>query len=114
MRVKVITPIFKSDVYNILDFGAKPQINFNNKFAIQAAIDECSNNGGGTVLVPNGYFYTGPFVIKSNDHAGEKAGFTILKYAISFLLLLAFTLGIIMLLPQFPGLASAVFGANII
>ena len=66
MRVKVITPTFKSDVYNIIDFGAKDQINFNNKNAIQAAIDECSNNGGGTVLVPNGYFYTGPFVIKSN------------------------------------------------
>ena len=31
MRVKVITPTFKSDVYNIIDFGAKDQINFNNK-----------------------------------------------------------------------------------
>lgn len=66
MRVKVITPTFKDDVYNILDFGAKSQINFNNKSAIQAAIDECSNNGGGTVLVPDGYFYTGPINIKSN------------------------------------------------
>ena len=66
MRVQVITPTFNENVYNILDFGAKSQVNFNNKNAIQAAIDECSNNGGGTVLVPNGYFYTGPFTIKSN------------------------------------------------
>ena len=56
----------------------------------------------------------GSFVLKNNDIMGEKAGFTILKYAVSLLLLLAFTLGIIMLLPQFPGLASAAFGANII
>ena len=66
MKVKVITPTFIDKVYNILDFGAKQDINFNNKYAIQKAIDECSNNGGGTVLVPDGYFYTGPFVIKSN------------------------------------------------
>lgn len=66
MRVQVNTPTFKDVVYNILDYGAKPTVNFNNKEAIQKAIDECSNNGGGTVLVPNGYFYTGPINIKSN------------------------------------------------
>ena len=66
MRVQVKTPTFKDVVYNILDYGAKPTLNFNNKEAIQKAIDECSNNGGGTVLVPNGYYYTGPINIKSN------------------------------------------------
>ena len=58
--------------------------------------------------------FAGSFVLKSNDTAGEKTGFTIFKYAASIVLLLAFTMGVIMLLPQFPGLASAVFGANII
>lgn len=66
MRVQVKIPTFKDVVYNILDYGAKPTLNFNNKEAIQKAIDECSNNGGGTVLVPNGYYYTGPINIKSN------------------------------------------------
>ena len=66
MRVQVNKPIFKDVVYNILNYGAQPKLNFNNKEAIQKAIDECSNNGGGTVLVPNGYYFTGPINIKSN------------------------------------------------
>ena len=66
MRVQVNKPIFKDVVYNILNYGAQPKLNFNNKKAIQKAIDECSNNGGGTVLVPNGYYFTGPINIKSN------------------------------------------------
>lgn len=66
MNFEVIRPIFKEKVYNVLDFGAKSSANFNNQKFIQKAIDECNNNGGGTVLVPNGYFLTGPIQIKSN------------------------------------------------
>lgn len=57
---------------------------------------------------------TASFVIARDEKMGERLWFTILKYIIAALLLLAFALGIIMLLPQFPNLASDVFGANFI
>ena len=41
-------------------------IEFNNKKAIQEAIDTCSNNGGGIVIIPNGFYLTGPIELKSN------------------------------------------------
>ena len=59
-------PSFKDKNYNILDFGAKSDIEFNNKKAIQEAIDTCSNNGGGIVIIPNGFYLTGPIELKSN------------------------------------------------
>ena len=31
MRVQVNTPTFKDVVYNILDYGAQPKLNHNNK-----------------------------------------------------------------------------------
>ena len=56
-----------SIVYNIEDFGAIPDNNTNNAEAIQKAIDACSRNGGGIVLVPSGKnFMSGPFELKSN------------------------------------------------
>lgn len=53
-------------IYNILDYGAVPgEGNLNTK-AIQNAIDDCTNNGGGTVLIPSGLFITGTLYLKSN------------------------------------------------
>ncbi len=66
MDIIVKRPSFMDDVYNILDFGAKSDYEFNNKEAIQTAIDLCNKNGGGTVLIPNGFYYTGPIQLKSN------------------------------------------------
>lgn len=66
MNFKIELPKFKNVSYNILDFGAESKLDFNNKTAIQAAIDTCSLQGGGTVIVPNGYFLTGPIELKSN------------------------------------------------
>ena len=66
MNFTIELPKFKNKQYNILDFGAKSKLNFNNKEAIQNAIDTCNQAGGGTVLVPNGYFLTGPIELKSN------------------------------------------------
>ncbi len=54
-------------IYNITDFGAVGDGTTDNSKAIQAAIDTCSDKGGGTVLVPSGkVFMTGPFDLKSN------------------------------------------------
>ncbi|MBQ3253232.1 MAG: hypothetical protein IJA65_01645, partial [Acholeplasmatales bacterium] len=66
MNFKVERPSFPDKVYNILDFGGKSDIEFNNQAAIQTAINECNKNGGGMVLIPDGYYYTGPITIKSN------------------------------------------------
>lgn len=65
-KIIVELPSFKDKNYNILNFGAKSDIEFNNKKAIQEAIDTCSNNGGGIVIIPNGFYLTGPIELKSN------------------------------------------------
>lgn len=66
MNFTIEVPKFKNEQYNILDFGAKSKLKWNNKEAIQNAIDTCSQNGGGTVIIPNGYFLSGPITLKSN------------------------------------------------
>ena len=66
MNFDVKRPEFKPDIYNILDFGAQSRADFNNKEAIQKAIDTCSANGGGMVFIPNGFYLTGPIELKDN------------------------------------------------
>ena len=83
MDFKIEETKFINKTYNILDFGAKSDISFNNQKAIQSAIDECNKNGGGTVLVPNGFYLTGPINIKSNINFHlEKGAF--IKFTKSF------------------------------
>ena len=53
-------------IYNILNYGAIPGENHVNTAAIQNAIDKCSANGGGTVLIPSGLFISGTLYLKSN------------------------------------------------
>lgn len=53
--------------YNILNFGAQGDGVTNDAAAIQAAIDTCSNAGGGQVYVPGGKVYlSGSIELKSN------------------------------------------------
>ncbi|TAH27304.1 MAG: hypothetical protein EAZ07_01735 [Cytophagales bacterium] len=50
--------------YNILDYGAeKDKLS---TAAIQKAVDLCTSNGGGKVIVPTGTFITGSIILKSN------------------------------------------------
>ena len=53
-------------VYNILDFGAKGDGKTLDTAALQAAIDQCNKDQGGTVLVPAGVFVIGTVELKSN------------------------------------------------
>jgi Glycosyl hydrolases family 28 len=53
-------------VYNILDFGAKGDGKTLDTQALQAAIDACNKDQGGTVLVPAGVFVIGTVEMKSN------------------------------------------------
>jgi polygalacturonase len=52
--------------FNVRDFGAQGNGAANDTAAIQKALDACGQNGGGTVLVPDGIFLTGSLVLHSN------------------------------------------------
>jgi polygalacturonase len=64
--VVVKDPVFRKDTVSILRFGAKADGKTLNTTAINNAIDACSRKGGGVVLVPAGFWLTGPVVLKSN------------------------------------------------
>ena len=53
-------------VYNIRAYGAKGDGTTVDTAAVQAAIDACTRDGGGTVLVPAGTFVIGTTELKSN------------------------------------------------
>ena len=72
---------FPDRVYNIVDFGARPDTPEEPCHeAINQAIITCSQEGGGTVLVPKGTFYTGPITLKSNVNLHVEEG-AILKFS---------------------------------
>lgn len=59
-------PVFSEKVFNILDYGALADGKSNNSQAFQKAIQQCTESGGGTVLVPKGTFLTGPIHLENN------------------------------------------------
>lgn len=59
-------PVFLDRVYNVIDFGAKGDGKTKNTAAINAAINKCSSEGGGHVLIANGDYLTGAIHLKSN------------------------------------------------
>ncbi len=63
---KVTIPIFKKDTFNIIKYGAKADGVTLNTTPINNAIAACNKNGGGVVLIPSGFWLTGPVVLKSN------------------------------------------------
>jgi len=81
----LITNTYASEkVFNILDYGAKKSHTELSTQAIQKAIDACSANNGGIVLIPKGTYVTGTLFLKSNitfkmDPGTELFGSTDLK-----------------------------------
>lgn len=65
-------------VYDIRDFGAKGDGQTLDTAALQAAIDACHGDQGGTVLVPAGVFVIGTTELKSNVTLHIAAGGTLL------------------------------------
>lgn len=68
-------PVFIDKTYNINDFGAVADGQTLNSIAINKAINVCSTNGGGTVLVSDGKYLTGAIHMKNNVnlHIAENA-----------------------------------------
>ena len=64
--VVVKEPLFKKDSFYITKYGAKNDGIFLNTNAIAAAINDCSKKGGGVVVIPAGFWLTGPIELKSN------------------------------------------------
>lgn len=58
--------MFPATIFNITDFGARPDGLTLCTGAFTAAIAACAAAGGGTVYVPGGIFLTGPVRLKSN------------------------------------------------
>ena len=60
-------PSFPNKDFNIVDFGALADGTTDNKSSIVAAVDACSESGGGRVVIPAGvYLVNGPIHLKSN------------------------------------------------
>ena len=63
---KIEDKLVGARIYNIQDFGAKGDGKTLNTKSIQAAIDKCFAEQGGTVLIPGGDFFSGTLELKSN------------------------------------------------
>lgn len=64
--------------YLITDFGAKPGMEHLNTKAINQAIETCSMNGGGRVIIPAGIFRSGTIFMKENVELHLNMGSTLL------------------------------------
>src|SRR6185436_178145 len=74
----VSVPRFAERVFDITRFGARGDGSTLNTAAIAAAIAECTQQGGGRVLVPAGRFLTGAIHLKSNVELYLADGATLL------------------------------------
>src|ERR1017187_1976480 len=63
---EIKAPVFRDKSYNIKDFGAVPDGHTLNTASINNAITKCSEEDGGTVIIPAGSWITGPIFLKSN------------------------------------------------
>jgi len=59
-------PTFQNKTFNIIDYGAIADGVTDCTIAFKNAIEDCSKNGGGKVVVPEGIFLTGAIHLKSN------------------------------------------------
>ena len=63
---QVAAPTFKNDTLSITKNGAVNDGLTLNTESINKTIDQVSKNGGGVVLIPRGFWLTGPIELKSN------------------------------------------------
>lgn len=75
---EVKAPVFPDRVFNIKDYGAKGDGTSLCTAAFAKAIDELNAKGGGRLIVPQGVWFTGPIVLKSNVNLHLEKGAVIL------------------------------------
>ena len=71
-------PVFLDKTYSVVEFGAVPDGTTKNTVAFKKAINTCSDNGGGIVLVPKGKYLTGPIHLENNVNLHLEEGTEIL------------------------------------
>lgn len=71
---------FPEKRYNILEYGAQPNVPELSSEAINNAIIACNQDGGGIVVVPKGEFLTGPITLKSNVNLHLEEG-SVIKFS---------------------------------
>jgi DNA sulfur modification protein DndE len=71
-------PVFKTDTFNIIKYGAVGDGIKTNTKAFSNAINECSKSGGGVVFVPAGLWLTGPIELKNNVNLNLAQGALVL------------------------------------
>ena len=64
--LQIREPSFTKIDYLLTDFGARGDATTDCSDAFAKAIEKCSGNGGGRVIVPKGVFLTGPIHLLSN------------------------------------------------
>ena len=64
-------------IYNVIQYGAQLDTTINSAQAIQSAIDNAFQNGGGMVYFPPGQYLSGTIVLKSNVRLHLEAGATL-------------------------------------
>lgn len=71
-------PFFKNESYNVVVYGAVANGTTNCTEAFKKAIQECSKNGGGKVIVPAGKYFTGPIHLEDDVNLHLEKGAEIL------------------------------------
>ena len=54
----IVPPTFPDSIYDVTAYGAKSDTSFDSRPAILEAINQCNTNGGGTVLIPAGNYFS--------------------------------------------------------
>ena len=73
-EIEVKRPEFPDRKFNIKEFGGVPDGKFDNTEVFAEVIASCHQAGGGTIIVPQGEWFTGPIHFKSNIHLKLEAG----------------------------------------
>lgn len=71
-------PVFNKKRYLVTEYGSKADGVFDNTESFKKAIQACSNDGGGIVVVPGGKYYTGPIHLEDNVNFHLEEGAEIL------------------------------------
>ncbi len=75
---QIKAPEFPDKDFDVTAYGAKGDGKTDNTQAFKKAIEACSQDGGGRVVVPEGKFFTGPIYIESNVNLHLVKGATVL------------------------------------
>lgn len=78
LKKQIVAPTFRDKDYNITDYGAVGDGMTKNTEAFRKAIEACSADGGGRVVVPQGKFLTGAIYLESDVNLHISEGATVL------------------------------------